>query len=87
MIYKAKTPFKERHENKKLYKKGDIYTFEDEGRIDFLVEQGYLEEVAEEEVVDDLKHVGGGYYELPNGEKVRGKEEALKALAELESGE
>jgi len=24
-------------------------------------------------------HVGGGYYELPNGEKVRGKEKALAA--------
>lgn len=28
-------------------------------------------------------HVGGGYYELPNGEKVRGKEAATKALNEL----
>lgn len=25
-------------------------------------------------------HVGGGYYELPNGEKVRGKEAALALL-------
>ncbi len=24
------------------------------------------------------KHVGGGYYELSNGEKVKGKDEALK---------
>lgn len=28
-------------------------------------------------------HTGGGYYELPNGEKVRGKEAATKALNEL----
>jgi hypothetical protein len=33
--------------------------------------------------VDDY-HTGGGYYELPNGEKVRGKENALEALKELE---
>lgn len=29
---------------------------------------------------DGLKHLGGGWYELPNGEKVKGKEEALAAL-------
>ena len=32
-----------------------------------------------------LKHVGGGYYELPNGTKVRGKEAAVAALAELKA--
>ncbi len=33
-------------------------------------------------VTAEPKHLGGGYYELPNGEKVRGKkaaEEAMKA--------
>lgn len=83
MIYKAITAFKERNEKMKLYKKGDIYSFKDEDRIAFLVEQGYLEKVEEDEVVGDLKHVGGGYYELPNGERVKGKDEAVKALAEL----
>lgn len=29
------------------------------------------------------KHTGGGYYELSNGEKVKGKEEALQAEANL----
>lgn len=29
------------------------------------------------------EHIGGGYYELSNGEKVRGKDEALKAEAEI----
>lgn len=28
----------------------------------------------------DIKRVGGGWYELPNGERVRGKPEALAAL-------
>lgn len=42
----------------------------------------------EEQPTDDLNdvsayHIGGGYYELPNGEKVRGKEAATKALNEL----
>jgi len=30
------------------------------------------------------KHVGGGWYELSNGEKVQGKKEAIKAQKELE---
>ncbi|MBD0381290.1 hypothetical protein [Paenibacillus sedimenti] len=33
---------------------------------------------------DRLKHVGGGYFLLPNGEKVRGKDEALEALKALD---
>lgn len=28
----------------------------------------------------ELKHVGGGWYELPNGERVQGKEAAEEAL-------
>lgn len=33
---------------------------------------------------EGLTHMGGGYYELPNGEKVRGKEKAIEALAALQ---
>lgn len=33
------------------------------------------------------KHTGGGYYELSNGEKVKGKKEAEKAEADLKDGE
>ncbi|MFB9330099.1 hypothetical protein ACFFSY_29500 [Paenibacillus aurantiacus] len=32
-----------------------------------------------------LEHVGGGYFLLPNGEKVRGKENALLALEALDA--
>lgn len=59
-----------------------------EKRVNELVKAGYLEKVeatVKKEVVetaDQLKSIGGGYYELPNGEKVQGKENALKALAE-----
>lgn len=43
---------------------------------------------AEEQPTGDLNdvstyHVGGGYYELPNGEKVRGKEAAQLKLNEM----
>ena len=43
-------------------------------------------ELVNEEVVNNegtVKHVGGGYFELPNGEKVKGKELALEKLNEL----
>lgn len=64
-----------------------------EKRIKELTDAGYLEKVeipkvesgvknVKPETADQLKHVGGGYYELPNGEKVQGKENAEKALAE-----
>lgn len=29
-----------------------------------------------------IVHVGGGWYELPNGERIRGKENALRAKKE-----
>ena len=32
-----------------------------------------------------LNHVGGGWYELPNGERVQGREEALRALQSIET--
>ena len=64
-----------------------------EKRVKELTDAGYLEKVdipkvegavknVNAETADQLKHVGGGYYELPNGEKVQGKENAEKALAE-----
>lgn len=34
-----------------------------------------------------MKHVGGGYYELPDGTKVQGKEAALEALKATEPKE
>ena len=41
------------------------------------------EKEAQENHEDDpdslLNHVGGGYYELPNGERIKGKEKAEKA--------
>ncbi len=36
----------------------------------------------EEDPDSELNHVGGGYYELPNGERIKGKEKAEKALAD-----
>ncbi|WP_017726763.1 hypothetical protein [Halalkalibacterium ligniniphilum] len=36
---------------------------------------------------DELKELGSGWYELPNGEKVQGKDKAMEALAAIEGGE
>lgn len=67
---------------KEVYNKGDSYSHEDENRIAFLLGKGFIEEKSKQppQTEGDIKHVGGGYYELPNGEKVKGKEEALKAI-------
>lgn len=35
----------------------------------------------------ELNHVGGGYYLLPNGEKVHGKAAAIEAMKALKGGD
>ena len=50
--------------------------------------EGLSVDEVEETLTDGLNdvstyHVGGGYYELPNGEKVRGKEAAQLKLDEM----
>jgi hypothetical protein len=94
-IYKVITPFRDK-DTQDLFGVDDQYYTEDPERAAYLKQEGYLgEEIPQEEQVDDdngdewPKHVGGGYYELPNGEKVKGKENALKELAEInqEDGE
>lgn len=91
MANKVIKSFKDKTDNKKLYQKGDPYSHSDDDRVAFLVEKGFLEEKSKQPPQDDeksgIKHTGGGWYELPNGEKVQGKEEAEEALAALESGE
>lgn len=41
---KAKRDFVERFEGMKLYVKGDEYTFKDDERVQYLKDNGYLEE-------------------------------------------
>jgi hypothetical protein len=76
----------------KLYVQEDVKTIEfthDEPQaVEELTEnnQEPLEQEAPEEraePVADLKSLGGGWYELPNSERVRGKEEATEALKNL----
>lgn len=82
MQYEVIRTFKDKTNNLKLVNKGDFYSHKSEGRIAELIKKGFLSSKSEPE--KEIKHIGGGYYELPNGERVKGKEEALSAL---ESGE
>ncbi|MFJ8100238.1 hypothetical protein [Lysinibacillus sp. NPDC096212] len=45
------------------------------------------QEEHKEQVSEFPKHTGRGYYELSNGTKVKGKEEAIEAENALKSGE
>lgn len=75
---------------KEHYAVGSLYSSDEPERVKFLQEEGYLaNEVVEaddnEQHVDErLKPVSGGYYELPNGDKVKGKKAALEKLKELD---
>ncbi len=63
---------------------------QDLGYLGDVIEEPPAEELPAEEapeIVDvpaeeqpEPRHVGGGWYELPDGTRVKGKEEALKAL-------
>lgn len=84
MNYEVVNNFYDKTDNGKRYSKGDFYSHEDDDRIALLVDKGFIKKTQKESPEEKINHVGGGYYELPNGERVRGKEEALSAL---ESGE
>ncbi len=85
--YKVIRSFKDKTNNLRFVAKGGFYSHEDENRIAFLIENGFLEGKVEEPKEKYHKHVGGGYYELSNGEKVQGKKKAQQAENKLKSGE
>lgn len=95
MAYKAKELFKDKVTGK-VYQAGDTYLETDEKRIAELsstdnqqgrplIQKGAGKKSKESVSADKLtlSHVGGGYYELSNGERVKGKKEALEAEKEL----
>ncbi|MDP5274348.1 hypothetical protein [Chengkuizengella axinellae] len=65
-----------------VFKKGDTFTSEKKERIEELEKLGYIKTEEKTETVGP-KHVGGGMYELPNGEKVKGKKEAQARFEEI----
>ncbi|WP_411236868.1 hypothetical protein [Bacillus infantis] len=79
-LYKVKSSFEDKFTHK-VFRPGDLYEHNDAERVAFLVGEGYLER--EDKKSDFPKHTGGSWYELSNGEKVQGKEEAVAAEEEL----
>ena len=83
MLYPVLKPFKDKQDNKREYQLNDWYprfNFEvDNDRVEELYKLGYIGKQDEEVKQDFPKHVGGGWYELSNGERVQGKEEAIEA--------
>ncbi|WP_246238117.1 hypothetical protein [Alkalicoccus luteus] len=87
----VKKSFRDKHDkNKKLYRSAgpdrpaDVFEG-DEKRVKELQKKGYLGTEGTEESGQpaELTHVGGGYYELPDGTKVKGKQEAETRLRDL----
>lgn len=82
--------FKAKEHDNHIYQPGDVYPAEgyeaDPRRIKFLSEvhprynKIFLSDVEEIGESDEFpKHIGGGTFELSNGEKVKGKKEAIEA--------
>ena len=73
------------------YRKGMIHEPKDEnlsvwrGRDWAVPYRGEEKQTATKEPAEttNIKHVGGGWYELPNGERVRGKAAAEAALENM----
>jgi len=101
MFFKVLNDFKDT-QHQHTYKVGDDYPKEgykaEEKRVAYLQSENpeyrmrFLGEGKEQPLEDSsfdskIKHVGGGWYELPNGEKVQGKEEANAALSEMKKGD
>lgn len=93
MTHKVIKNFRDKTRKNKLYEarnkngESDVFESKDSERIAFLVAEGFIEEATAEPKgeVSEPQHVGGGYYELPNGEKIKGKEEAIATLKDLET--
>ncbi len=76
--------------SKKRYNPGETYSTADPERAQLLIRKKRIKSLPELKTRDDapvtaknLKHVGGGNYELPNGDRVKGKEAAASALTEF----
>jgi len=95
MKYPVIKKFRDKY-TKILYKASDIYETEDVKRAEYLQGKGVLGELIEEpkpraeitqpEITSapEPRHTGGGWYELPDGTRVKGREAAENALKNAE---
>lgn len=72
-------------ETKRIYRVGEDY---DGDHLEEYQERGYVD-ITEEAVEQPEwpKHTGFGQYELSNGDKIKGKDAALAAQAEIDAAE
>lgn len=96
MNFEVIAKFVDKEDGKRLYEVGQSYPrdgyFPSEERIESLSTHNNKGKKPFIKIVEDKgldnefpRHIGGGYFELSNGEKVKGKEVAEKAENELEA--
>lgn len=87
--YKVKKRFRD-IETQGIYLPGDTFKTDDQDRAASALKRGLIEKKSKQPPKKDVKlkvddyHVGGGYYELPDGKRIRGKQKAEKALKTLD---
>src|SRR5690606_5383921 len=84
-VYEAKVlhPFRCKYDRRR-YDAGDIYRHPKRERMEFLAAQHppRVEWPPKHGKPAEPRHVGGGWYELADGRRVRGKEAALASMRE-----
>lgn len=78
MKYPVIAKFKDKY-TKEIYEIGREIELTDEKRIADLQKRKLISEAIEEPIAEP-KHVGGGYYELPDGTRIKGKQAAIEAM-------
>ncbi|MGO5010798.1 hypothetical protein ACTQ5K_02770 [Niallia sp. Sow4_A1] len=84
-MYKVISIFSDLEDNKRVYEAGDTFPREgvevSESRLNALsTNQNAAKKILIKKVeVEYPQHSGGAYYQLSNGEKVKGKEAAIEA--------
>lgn len=96
--YKVLKLFRDK-DSRERFEVNSFYESDNQERVSYLAKEGYIEaeETSQKEVQEanlsadfdsNVKHTGGGWYQLPNGEKVQGRDEAIAAYEESQkSGE
>lgn len=77
MRYQVIAKFRDKY-TKEIYLPGKEIDLTGETRIADLQNRGLIGESIEELI--EPKHIGGGYYELPDGTRIKGKQAAIEAM-------
>jgi len=86
MKYVVSNNFYDRFDSMKLCKIGDVHEPPNEDRALQLLQLGHIKLVEEEPEIDErLIKLEGGYYQLPDGSKVKGIKKAHEALKAIDA--